>query len=251
MKNISDDIKKLGFGEWFQDKTDPDKLNGLIARVIAVHKDSYVITNGENDIFAELVGKLLYNADSPLDYPAVGDWVCAHFHDEGTAAVIHEVLPRKSLLKRKTSGKKIDFQLIAANIDTAFIVQSLDANYNLRRLERYLVMIYESNIQPIVLLSKSDLMASEEIETKIAAIKQIMPNVQVQPFSNENGLKQAAPLLSIYNPQSKSRHLLLSLEFFDQALHNVRKLTKDAFLSKVLQLSVEKKACLEEIAVSF
>ena len=90
-------------------------------------------------------------------------------------------------MKRKTSGKKIDFQLIAANIDTAFIVQSLDANYNLRRLERYLVMIYESNIQPIVLLSKSDLMASEEIETRIAAIKQIMPNVQVQPFSNENG----------------------------------------------------------------
>jgi len=188
MKKFSDDIKKLGFSEWFQDKADPEKLNGLeIARVIAVHKDSYVITNGENNIFAELVGKLVYNADSPLDYPTVGDWVCAHFHDEGTAAVIHEVFPRKSLLKRKTSGKKIDFQLIAANIDTAFIVQSLDANYNLRRLERYLVMIYESNIYPIVLLSKSDLMASEEIGNKLAAIKKIMPNVQVQPFSNENG----------------------------------------------------------------
>ena len=189
MKNISDDIKKLGFSEWFQDKVDPEKMNGLeLARVVAVHKDSSVITNGEYDVLAEVVGKLIYNTDSPLDYPAVGDWVYAYFYDGGTAAVIHEVFPRKTLLKRKTSGKKIDFQLIAANIDTAFIIQSLDENYNLRRLERYLVMIYESNIQPIVLLSKSDLMSSDEIENKITAIKKIMPNVLVQAFSNENGI---------------------------------------------------------------
>ena len=199
MKNISDEIKKLGFSEWFHNNADLERLAGLeIARVIAVHKDSYAITNGENDVFAELVGKLLYNADSPLDYPTVGDWVWAQFYDEDTAAVIHEVFPRKSLLKRKTSGKKIDFQLIAANIDTAFIIQSLDANYNLRRLERYLVMIYESNIQPVVLLSKSDLIDYEEIKNKITAIKEIMPNVQVQPFSNENefGLERVKDFLA-------------------------------------------------------
>jgi len=96
------------------------------------------------------------------------------------------------LLKRKTPGKKIDFQLIAANIDVAFIVQSLNENFNLRRLERYLVMVKESNIQPIVLLSKSDLLSNEDIANKIAEIKKIMPHLQIVPFSNENesGLNQ-------------------------------------------------------------
>ena len=78
---------------------------------------------------------MVFNSVSPIDYPAVGDWVFATFYDENTFSIIHNVLPRKSLLKRKTPGKKIDFQLIAANIDVAFIVQSLDTNFNLRDLK--------------------------------------------------------------------------------------------------------------------
>ena len=157
-------IEKLGFGKWFRDNIDPVDLNKFdIARVMAVHKDSYIINNGENDVFAELIGKMVFSADSPTDYPAVGDWVLATLYDENTFSIIHNLLPRKSLLKRKTPGKKIDFQLIAANIDVAFIVQSLDTNFNLRRLERYLVMVKESKIKPIVLLSKSDLLDKEEI----------------------------------------------------------------------------------------
>ena len=125
--------------KWFRNTVDPGNLEGLeIARVIAVHKDSYTINNGENDVIAELIGKIIYNAASPMDYPAVGDWVVANFYDENTFSIIHEMLQRKSLLKRKTPGKKVDFQLIAANIDVTFIVQSLDENFNLRRLERYL-----------------------------------------------------------------------------------------------------------------
>ncbi len=192
-------IEKLGFSNWYEDKVDPVKLEGLeIARVISVHKDSYMISNGMNDIFAELGGKMLYGADSPIDYPAVGDWVLAKFYDKNTFSIIHEIIQRKSLLKRKTPGKKIDFQMIAANIDVAFIVQSLDDNFNLRRLERYLVMINESNIKPIVLLSKSDLLTSEEIESRIGDIHKIMPRLHVQPFSNENesGLKSVKDLLT-------------------------------------------------------
>jgi len=188
MENISEKIIELGFDTWFQEKIAPDKITGFdIARVIAVHRDSYIVTNGEQDVFAELVGKLMYNADSSLDYPAVGDWVFAQFFDDNTFSIIHEILPRKTLLKRKTPGRKIDFQLIAANIDTAFIVQSLDANFNLRRLERYLVMIHESHISPVVLLSKSDLMTDGEIETRISKIKKTMSAIQVCPFSNESG----------------------------------------------------------------
>jgi ribosome biogenesis GTPase len=199
MKNVSHNIVKIGFDKWFQNKVDPEKLTGFeIARVIAVHKDSYTITNGETDVLAELVGKMIYSVDSPIDYPTVGDWVLANFYDEKTFSIIHEILPRKSLLKRKTPGKKIDFQLIAANIDTGFIIQSLDDNFNLRRLERYLVMVNESNIQPIVLLSKSDLLATEDIENKIDKIQKIMPHLHVQPFSNKNksGLKNVKDLLN-------------------------------------------------------
>jgi len=191
-------IKKLGFNKWFQDRTDSAKLTDYqIARVISVNKESYIINNGKNELFAEITGKLMYTADSPLDYPAVGDWVYAQFFDEDSFAIIHEIFPRKSLLKRKTSGKKIEFQLIAANIDTAMIIQSLDSNYNIRRLERYLVMINESHIHPIVLLSKSDLLTAEEIEKKCADIHQLMPNIQIVAFSSQNasGLAQIKELL--------------------------------------------------------
>ena len=187
MKNISKNLVKIGLDKRLLETIDLESLEQFeIARVIAVHKDSYTVSNGEVDVLAELVGKIIFSASSPVDYPAVGDWVLANFYDENSFGIIHEVLSRKSLLKRKTPGKKVDFQLIAANIDAAFIVQSLNDNFNLRRLERYLVMVNESNIQPIILLSKSDLLASEDIATRIDEIQKIMPRLQVIPFSNEN-----------------------------------------------------------------
>ena len=199
MDIISNDIEALGFGKWFQNHFDPKDLESFdIARVIAVHKDSYILNNGENDVFAELIGKMLFSADSPIDFPAVGDWVLATFYDNDTLSIIHKILPRKSLLKRKTPGKRIDFQLIAANIDIAFIVQSLDTNFNLRRLERYLVMVKDSNIEPIVLLSKSDLLSPTDIENRVTEIHKIMPLLHVHPFSNKNetGLKKVRELLA-------------------------------------------------------
>ncbi|UCH80308.1 MAG: ribosome small subunit-dependent GTPase A [Nitrospiraceae bacterium] len=199
MDKMTNDIVDLGFDKWFQDNTDSENLEGLeIARVMAVHKDSYTVTSGKQDVFAELVGKLVYSATSPVDYPAVGDWVYARFYDENTLSIIHRIMPRKSLLKRKTPGKKIDFQLIAANIDVAFIVQAMDDDFNMRRLERYLVMIHESNITPIVLLSKSDLLPPEEVTEKIREIKRIMPHLHVQSFSNksQSDLKNVQGLLN-------------------------------------------------------
>ena len=195
---MSMNIKKLGFNNWFQDKIDPAILADFrIARVMTVNKNSYMIHNGKNGVFAEVTGKLMFNSDSPLDYPAVGDWVYAQFFDDESFAVIHEIVPRKSLLKRKTPGKKIEFQLIAANIDTAMIIQSLDSDYNIRRLERYLVMINESNIHPVVLLSKSDLLGPDETELKIVDIQKVMPNIQIVAFSNmdDSGLDRVRELL--------------------------------------------------------
>ncbi len=187
MNTIPEKLQKIGFDTWFIESVAPDSLNSFeVARVVAVHKDRYAVTNGAVDAMAELVGKILFSASSPMDFPAVGDWVLVSFFDEQNFAIIHEVLPRKTLLKRKTPGKKVDFQLIAANIDIGFIVQSLNKNFNLNRLERYLVMINESNAQPIVLLSKSDLLDGKETTSRIAEIKGILPDLHIFPFSNEN-----------------------------------------------------------------
>ena len=187
MNNIPKNLEQIGLDKRLLETVDLESLEQFeIARVIAVHKDSYTLSNGVVDVLAELVGKIIFSASSPIDYPAVGDWVLANFYDEDSFGIIHEVLSRKSLLKRKTPGKKVDFQLIAANIDVAFIVQSLNENFNLRRLERYLVMVNESNIKPIVLLSKSDLLSVEDIANRVDEIQKIMPSIETVTFSNEN-----------------------------------------------------------------
>jgi ribosome biogenesis GTPase len=187
MRNVTVKIEQLGFNKWFLDRIDPAKLiDHQIARVITVNKDSYTINDGNGDVSAEVTGKLLFSADSQLDYPATGDWVIAQYYDKNSFAIISEIVPRKSVLKRKTSGKKIEFQLIATNIDTGLIVQSLDTNYNLRRLERYLVMINESDIEPVILLSKSDLLPVGEIDKKVTVIHALVPDIRVVPFSNED-----------------------------------------------------------------
>ena len=180
-------IKKMGFNQWFQDQVDSDRLMaGQVARVTAVNREMYTVSDGRKEVPAEITGKLMFSADSALDYPAVGDWVYVQWYNNATSAIIDEVLPRKSVLKRKTPGKKIDYQLIAGNIDTGLIVQSLDANFNLRRLERYLVMIHDARIQPVVLLSKSDLLSGAAVGEKIARIHSLMPDVRVAAFSNKD-----------------------------------------------------------------
>ncbi|WP_373019277.1 ribosome small subunit-dependent GTPase A [Thiomicrorhabdus sp.] len=180
-------LKSLGYNDWFESRADDEKIAAHdVARVVSVHKDSYTVTKGGQEIFAELSGNLLYSADSAIDLPTTGDWVYADFFDDDTHAIIYGVFPRKTLLKRKTAGKLVDFQLIAANIDVAFIIQSLNENFNLRRLERYLVMVNESGIEPIILLSKSDLLPDEEINEIKEKILAISPKTTVMEFSNLN-----------------------------------------------------------------
>ncbi|WP_024852068.1 ribosome small subunit-dependent GTPase A [Hydrogenovibrio kuenenii] len=181
-------LEAIGFNDWFQNQLDADMASAHeIARVISVHKNRYVINNGKMEVFAELSGHLFYTADSSTDLPTVGDWVYADFYDEDTHAIIHAVMPRKTLLKRKTSGKLVDIQLIAANIDIAFIIQSADYNFNLRRLERYLVMVNEGDITPVILLSKCDLSSQNELDELKNSITNIAPNVTVLAFSSLNG----------------------------------------------------------------
>ncbi|MEH0019996.1 MAG: ribosome small subunit-dependent GTPase A [Desulfobacter sp.] len=181
-------LERLGFDEWFRQQAEEENTAGHgIARVVAVHKDSCVVTKGKGEVFAELSGKLLYTADGSSDLPTTGDWVYADFYDDDTHAIIHGVVPRKTVLKRKTAGKRIDFQLIAANIDVAFIVQSMDENLNPRRLERYLVMANESRITPVILLSKSDLMDRDKVDEIREKISETVSPNRVLAFSNMTG----------------------------------------------------------------
>jgi len=185
-------LTALGFNTWFESHIDEATHNvHELARVISVHKDSFIISRGEGDVYAELSGRLFYSADSVVDLPTTGDWVYGDFYDEdqqeNSHAIIHGIMPRRTLLKRKTAGKQIDYQLIAANIDVAFLIQSLDYNFNLRRLERYLVMVNEHAIEPVILLSKADLVPQADIDAIITSVENIAPHVPVYAFSNERG----------------------------------------------------------------
>ena len=193
-------LESFGFDEWFKDNIDLNQNSDLnIVRVISVNKNSFVVSNGEKDIYAELTGKFLFNSDSALDLPTVGDFVYAQLFDDDSLAIIQDILPRKTLLKRKAAGKKIDYQLIAANINIAIIMQALDSNFNIRRLERYLVIVNDNNITPIILLSKSDLISPEEVEEKKKQILEILPEAKIFAFSN-NSLSDIENIKSIFTP---------------------------------------------------
>ena len=185
---IMDTLKNIGYSHWFQSRVDNEKVNVHdVARVVSVHKDSYILSKGSGEVYAELSGNLSYTANSTSDLPTTGDWVYADFYDNDTHAIVHGVFPRKSLIKRKAAGKLVDYQLIAANIDVAFIIQSVNRNFNLRRLERYLVMINESGITPVILLSKCDLVSEQEVGEIEESVLAIAPQTTVLAFSNLSG----------------------------------------------------------------
>jgi ribosome biogenesis GTPase / thiamine phosphate phosphatase len=181
-------IEELGFDDWFLQESQISENAGYsIARVAAVDKNQFVIRNEKATVAAEVTGKLIYETISALDFPTVGDWVRVQYLNEDTFAIIHSILPRKSLLKRKMAGNKVEFQSIAANIDIAFIIQASDYDFNIPRLERYLTMINEASIKPVILLSKIDLISIEDLNKKISDISNINNLNEIIAFSNKTG----------------------------------------------------------------
>jgi ribosome biogenesis GTPase len=183
------ELAELGFDRWFQEKQQElQRPDCSVARITRVDRDRYLVRNEEIEVQAEPTGKLLFGADSSADLPCVGDWVLVQYHNDGTLAIIHELLPRKTFLRRKSPGKNVDYQMLAANVDTAFIMQSCDFDFNLRRMERYLVMVNEGHVEPIILLSKSDLVSAEDVEKRITEIRQSRIDARVIAFSNKTGV---------------------------------------------------------------
>ncbi len=165
-------MKNLGFDRWFDLRAPEFYQEGCcFARISAVDRGSYRIKDASREVPAELSGRLSYQIESPADLPCVGDWVTAQFYNDDTEAVIHRVFPRRTFLRRKTAGENVDYQMIAANIDAAFIVQSCHFDFNPRRLDRYLVMAADGGVEPIVLLTKTDLITAEELDRKLAIVR--------------------------------------------------------------------------------
>jgi ribosome biogenesis GTPase / thiamine phosphate phosphatase len=135
------------------------------ARVAVEDKHSYIVLGPQGELSAQVSGKLLHQSRRPADLPKVGDWVAITPMPAEQKAVIHEVLPRRTRLSRKVPGREVEEQILAANIDVAFVVQALDRTFNPALLQRHLVMVLESGARPLIVLNKADLCA--DIEAKL------------------------------------------------------------------------------------
>jgi ribosome biogenesis GTPase len=181
------DIGALGYGEWFAAEADAVLRPGQgVARVMAVDRGAFLVRNEDGETSAELAGKLRFGTVSAADLPCVGDWVCVE-QASPTLAIIHAVLPRRSFLRRKSPGKTVDFQMIASNLDAAFIVQSCHYDFNLARLDRYLVAANEGQVKPVVVLTKTDLVSPGELAVLLASIEESGIEARVLPVSNVTG----------------------------------------------------------------
>jgi len=161
----------------------PDLSGFVIGRVTQEHRERYVVTDGEQEYEAEITGNLRYSAKSREDFPAVGDWVAMTLYDSGQA-YINKVLPRKSFLARRAVGKTGEIQIIAANIDVAFIVQAISNNFNVNRLERYLAICHSAGIEPVLVLSKTDLVTEKEISASLHELESRGRQVKYVLLSN-------------------------------------------------------------------
>ncbi|MBF0398006.1 MAG: ribosome small subunit-dependent GTPase A, partial [Desulfobacterales bacterium] len=132
-------------------------------RIIRENREKYLGMNELGEYTCEISGKFRFNSDSKSNFPTVGDWVAVSILQNEKRATIHALLPRKSAFSRKVAGQITDEQIVAANIDVVFIVNGLDFNYNLRRIERYISLAWESGAVPVILLNKADLCNASEI----------------------------------------------------------------------------------------
>lgn len=151
-------LNDLGWNSFFENQfSDLGQAALVPARVIEDFKHCYRVRAALGEYLAEIAGKIRYEAENRDDFPAVGDWVAIMPRPEEGRARIECILPRRTKLSRKVAGRELSQQIVATNIDTVFVVSSLNREFNVRRIERYLTVVWESGARPIVLLNKADL----------------------------------------------------------------------------------------------
>ncbi len=190
-------LETLGYNETLRRYREEQNLETFdVGRVISQHKERYAVRTEKGEYDSELLGNLRYTAESEYDFPSVGDWVAISEYDSDKA-LIHAIYPRHSIIERQAVGKFGKKQIIATNIDYALIVQSVNRDFNINRLERYLTICRSSNVEPIIVLSKIDLIDQEELTTYLNLLAERIKNVPVIALSNESqiGLEKVATVL--------------------------------------------------------
>ncbi|MGI9544336.1 MAG: ribosome small subunit-dependent GTPase A, partial [Cyclobacteriaceae bacterium] len=178
-------LQDLGYNIDFENYRKDQKLDSFdVGRVISEHKERYIVRTPENEFEAEIVGNLRYTAKNRSDFPAVGDWVAISEYDSNKL-LIHAVFPRKSVIERQAVGKQGEKQIIATNIDYAFIVQAVDRDFNINRMERYVTICNTAKVKPIIVLNKIDLINDDELKKLVFQVQERVKQVQVVAISNE------------------------------------------------------------------
>jgi ribosome biogenesis GTPase / thiamine phosphate phosphatase len=178
------DLEDIGWDSFFQKHFQIMKVPGSVpARVISESKGSFQVYSQYGELAARISGKMRHRAEQENQYPAVGDWVVINPLVVEQKSIIHAVLPRKSKFSRKVAGDRTEEQVVSANIDTVFIVSGLDGgrNFNLRRIERYLTLAWNSGATPVIVLNKVDL--CPEVDSYVQSIEDIAPGISVHPVS--------------------------------------------------------------------
>ena len=172
------DLRELGWDdEWARSFAAHAPADTVPARVTIEFNHIYRVVTAEGDVQAQLSGRLRHHAAGRHELAAVGDWAAVRPLPQERTGLIELVLPRRSKFSRKAAGELTEEQVVAANIDVVFLVMGLDGDYNPRRLERYLLMSYESGAQPVVLLSKADL--ADDVQARIGEVQAVAPGVPV------------------------------------------------------------------------
>lgn len=196
MKNQHNELNELGWNDWFAQRANR-KSTESVARVAAVDRDQLLLVDQSGHFRAKLAGRYLHYHHLNQELPCVGDWVCVEKQSGDDFGVIHTLLERRTSLRRKSAGNEMEYQMIAANVDYVLIVQSCHFDFNPNRLERYLVMVLEGGAEPIVVLTKTDLVAPEVLAKQLAEIQAAGITAPIVPLSNvtQEGLDAVKRLL--------------------------------------------------------
>jgi ribosome biogenesis GTPase / thiamine phosphate phosphatase len=155
---VATQLRDLGWNSFFESHFEEFNQAGLMpARVVEEFRGLYRVRSAQAEYLAETAGKLQHQAANREDFSAVGDWVAISARPEEGRARIEHVLPRRTKLARKVAGREMSEQIVATNLDTVFVVSALNREFNLRRIERYLTIVWDSGARPVVLLNKADL----------------------------------------------------------------------------------------------
>ncbi len=180
-------ITDLGFNNKLNEYRSNNNLESYnTGRIILEHKERYVALSEQGEIDCELLGNLRYGAQSRTDLPAVGDWVAINRYDVDKG-LIHGVYPRTNVLERQAVGRTGEKQIIAANIDYGLIMQSVNRDYSINRVERYVTICHSSNIHPIIILSKIDLIKQEELNEILNELNNRIKGISILTLSNITG----------------------------------------------------------------